>query len=250
MTRRILITVLSALPVLHAADALPTAEAILERYIEVTGGKQAYAKRKSEIVTGTLEFASLGIKGKMQRYSDDPDKYYMTVDLAGIGAIETGVADGIAWEKNPIQGPRIKSGDEKAQALREASLNASLNWRKHFPKVEVAGLETVDGDECYKVVMTPPDGHAQTMYFSKKSGLAMKTTMVAASQMGEVPVAVTVTDYKNFDGVWVPSKTIQKAVGQEFTMTIESVQMNPEIPADRFALPAEVKALAAKAASK
>jgi hypothetical protein len=245
-----ILTVLSSLPVLHAADALPTPEAIMDRYIEVTGGKAAYAKRTSEIMTGTLDFAAQGIKGKIQRYSAEPDKYYATLDITGIGAIEMGVADGVAWEKSAIMGPRIKSGDEKAQALREASLNASLNWRKHFPKAEVQGMETIDGDECYKVVLTPPDGHAQTMYFSKKSGLALKTTMVATSQLGEVPVSVTVSDYKNFNGVLVPSKTTQKAAGQEFTITVESVQLNPEIPAERFALPAEIKALAAKGAAK
>jgi len=248
--RFVLISVLSVLPAVHAADALPTAQAIMDRYIEVTGGKQNYAKRTSEIVTGTLEFAAQGIKGKIQRYSAEPDKYYATLDIGGIGTIEMGVTDGIAWEKSAILGPRIKSGEEKAQALREASLNASLNWRKHFPKAEVEGMENVDGDDCYKVVLSPPEGHPQTMYFSKKSGLAVKTTMVATSQMGEVPVSVVVTYYKNFNGVWVPSKTTQKAAGQEFTMTIDSVQMNPEIPAERFALPAEIKALAAKAAAK
>src|ERR1700704_4838225 len=97
--------------------------------------------------------------------------------------------------------------------------------------------------------MAAPGGHPQTLYFSQKARPAMKTTIVASSNMGEVPVSVTVTDYKNFNGVWVPSKTIQKAAGQEFTMTIESVQLNPEIPAERFALPAEIKALAAKAAA-
>jgi hypothetical protein len=255
MTRRIaLITLLSGflagLPALHAADPPPTAESILDRYIEVTGGKQAYAKRKSEIINGTLDFTAQGIKGKIQRYSAEPDKYYATLDIPGVGAIEMGVSGGIAWEKSAILGPRIKSGEEKAQSIREASLNASLNWRKLFPKVQVEGVETVDGEVCYKVLMSPPEGHSQTMYFQKKSGLAVKITTVATSQMGEVPVVVTVTDYKNFDGVWVPAKTTQKAAGQEFTISIESVQTNPEIPPDRFALPAEIKALAAKAAAQ
>ena len=251
MTRRIaLAALLSALPVLRAADALPTADAIMERYIEVTGGKQAYAKRKSEVVTGTLEFAAQGIKGKIQRYSAEPDKYFATLEIAGIGNIDMGVTDGVAWEKSAILGPRIKSGEEKAQAVREASFNASVNWHKLFPKVEVEGVETIEGEECYKVVMSPPEGHAQTMYFQKKSGLAVKTTMIATSQMGEVPVSVTVSDYKNFNGVWIPAKTTQKAAGQEFTMTIDNVQLNPAIPADRFALPAEIKALAAKAAAQ
>jgi hypothetical protein len=254
MTRRSLIALtlaaVSALPVARAADAPPTAEAILDRYIEVTGGREAYEKRQTEIITGTLDFAGQGLKGKIQRYSQAPDKYYATLELPGVGPVEMGVNDGIAWEKSAILGPRIKTGEERSQALREAALNASLNWRKLYPKVELAGMETVDGEECYKVVMTPKDGQPQTMYFQKKSGLAVKITTIASSQMGEIPVSIAVTDYKNFDGVWVPAKTTQKAAGQEFTITIDKVQSNPQIPAERFALPPEIKALAAKQAVK
>ena len=40
-----------------SAAALPKAETILDRYIEVTGGKAAYDKRTSEITTGTMELS-------------------------------------------------------------------------------------------------------------------------------------------------------------------------------------------------
>jgi hypothetical protein len=251
MNRRLALVILvGGLPAVHAADPLPSAESILDRYVEVTGGKQAYAKRKSEIITGTLEFAAQGIKGAIKRYSAEPDKYYATLDIPGIGLIEMGVSGGIAWEKSAIMGPRLKNGEEKAEAIREATLNSTLNWRKLYPKAETTGLETVNGEECYKVVMSPPEGHSQTMYFQKKNGLALKTTTVASSQMGEIPVSIIVSDYKNFEGVWVPAKVTQQSSGQEFIITIDSVEVNPEIPASRFALPAEVQALAAKAAAR
>ena len=75
-------------------------------------------------------------------------------------------------------------------------------------------METVDGQECYKVVLTPAEGKPETMYFQKKSGLAVKTTTVAVSPMGEIPVEVLVANYKNFDGVLAPAKTTQKAAGR------------------------------------
>jgi len=48
---------------LAAADELPKTETILDKYIEATGGKAAYAKIHSEISTGTMEFAAMGLKG-------------------------------------------------------------------------------------------------------------------------------------------------------------------------------------------
>jgi hypothetical protein len=71
----------------------------------------------------------------------------------------------------------------------------------------------------------------------------VKTATVAVNQMGEVPVEVMLTDYKNFDGVLVPTKILQKAAGQEFTLTILTMKTNEEIPGDRFEPPAEIKTL-------
>ena len=48
-----------------AADDLPKAETILDKYIEVTGGKAAYEKNHSEVSTGTMEFVGKGIKGSV-----------------------------------------------------------------------------------------------------------------------------------------------------------------------------------------
>jgi len=249
MTRRIaLIALLAGGSAFGADDALPKAETILERFIEVTGGRAAYQKRKTEVATGTLDFPAQGLKGTLTRYAADPDKSYSALDIDGVGKIEMGSAGGVAWEKSAILGPGVKSGDEKAQALREATFNSQLFWRKIFPKTETIGVETVDGEECYKVLLTPTQGKPETSYYQKKSGLEVKTTTVAVNQMGEVPVEVVLSDYKNFDGVLVPTKVIQKAAGQEFTLTIQSMKTNGEIPAERFEPPAEIKALLNKPA--
>ena len=91
---------------------------------------------------------------------------------------------GVAWDKNPMLGPRIKSGDRKAQALREGTFNASVHWREFYPKVETTGTETVDGELCYKVVLTPKEGNPETTYYQKKSGFAVKTTAVDGESHG------------------------------------------------------------------
>ena len=45
-----------------AEDIKP--EAILDKYIEVTGGRAAYEKIKTEVATGTLEITSIGQIGR------------------------------------------------------------------------------------------------------------------------------------------------------------------------------------------
>lgn len=247
MNRRIALAavLLTAIPAI-AAPALPAAETILERFVEATGGKAAYEARKTEVVTGTVEFAAAGLKGSMESYFEEPGKFYMAMNLAGIGKIESGLIDGVAWENSVLQGARIKTGEEREQAIREAAMNGTYRWRDFFAKAETVGEETVEGEPCYKVVLTPAQGSPETMYFEEKSGLMRKTALVAASQLGNIAAESISTEYKKFDGILAPAKVTEKVAGQEFTITIETMKENQEIPAGKFALPAEVKALLAR----
>src|SRR5580658_3426973 len=176
------------------SEALPKAETILDRYIEVTGGKAAYEKRTSEISTGTMEFAAQGLKGSVTSYSAAPDKFYMSMELDGVGKFEKGTVDGLAWDKNMMTGAHVESGEEKAQSLRDATFNGVLSWRKLYVKAETIGVETIDGEECYKVVMTPAEGKPMTGYYQKKSGLEVKRSAIAVQQGSEIPMDVLVSD--------------------------------------------------------
>ena len=250
MNRRVSLVLLACGVAGFAADPLPSAESVLDRYIQVTGGKQAYEKRKSEIAHGTVEFPALGIKGSMTRYAAEPDKYYYTIDIEGLGKMETGVNGSIAWENTALLGPRVKTGVERAEAIREGNMNSTLNWRKLYPKVVNAGIETIDGEECYKVIMTPAEGQPVTGYYQKKSGLQVKITTVASSQMGDIPVELIASEYKDFGGILEPAKVTQKAGPSEFSITLERVEVNPAIPPEQFAVPAEVRKLVDKAETK
>jgi len=251
MTRLKRITILAALAgSLAAAQALPKAETILDRYVEVTGGKAAYQKHSHEKMTGTITIPEVGMTGNLTRYALAPDKEYSILQLGPLGKAESGFSNGVSWEKNAITGPRVKSGDEREQAAREATFNSQLEWRKLFPKAETLGAETVNGEDCYKVLVTPAAGKPETQFYSKKSGLLLKTNATAVSQMGEVPVEVEVSDYKNFDGVLYPTRSKSKMGPQQLNITITDVSFDDPISADLFELPAEIKTLIDKAAPK
>ena len=245
-----LVTLGTGAGALMIAQPLPKAETILDHYVEVTGGKAAYEQHKTEVLRGTIAFPAQGLTGQLTRYSAAPDKEYSTVELGPLGKIESGVANGIAWEKSVILGPRVKNGDEKDQAVRQSRFNAPLEWRKIYSKVETAGVEAAEGEQCYKVVLTPAAGKPETQFYSQKSGLLVKTTATAASPMGEVAVEVTVSDYKNFGGVLMPTRSKQKAGGQELDISVSNVGVNEAIPPEIFNPPAEVKTLIDKAQGK
>lgn len=250
-------TILKGLAVLGAltgalasAQPLPKAETILDRYIQVTGGKAAYQKHTHETLTGTITFPEQGLSGQLTRYAMAPDKEYSVVELGPIGKIESGYTNGVAWERSAILGPRLKTGDEKDQAAREAQFNGQAEWRIIFPKAETTGSESVNGEDCYKVLLTPVAGKSETQFFSKKSGLLLKTAATAVSPMGEVAVEVEVSDYKTFDGILFPTRSRQKAGAQQLEINITSVTTDQPFPAGIFDLPPEIKTLIDKAGGK
>ena len=247
MTRLERITLLSVLAgVFVSAQDLPKAEAILDRYVEVTGGKAAYQKHTHQKMTGTLLVPDVGMTGSLTRYAATPDKEYSVLQLGPLGKAESGFNNGVAWEKNLITGPRVKNGDEKALAEREARFNAQVDWRKSFTKVETAGSESVNGEDCYKIVATPAAGKPETQFYSKKSGLLVKTIATAVSPMGEIPVEVEVSDYKNFDGVLYATRSKSKMGPQHLEITITDLNFTDPVAADLFELPGEIKALVDK----
>ena len=234
-----------ALPRLVAAD-LPKAETILDKYIEATGGKAAYQKLHTQMQSGTFEMSAAGIKGAVTMYRAEPDLAYTEIVLEGIGKIADGFDGKVAWSNSAMQGPHVKDGAERAQALQTSRFNGELHWRETYKTAETTGIEAVDGKDCYKVVLTPAEGSPVTHYYDKETGLLAKMSLISQTPMGEVPSDSFATDYRKEGDILMPHKVRQSVAGQEFTITIETVKLNPEIPKDRFDLPDEIKALVNK----
>ncbi len=229
-----------------AADELPSAESILNKYVEVTGGRPAYEKIHTTMSTDTFELPAAGMKGEIKIYNEEPDKSYSVVDLAGIGKIEEGCDGTTAWQLSALQGARIKTGPERAMALRASSMKTRLDWRQNFKSIETVGSDTVDGKPVYVLLLTPKEGKPEKEYYDKTSGLLLKVAMTMVTPMGEIPTESTFSDYRSESGLTIPHHLGQSAVGQQFAINIDTFSINKDVPKDRFELPAQIKALVKK----
>lgn len=240
------VTVLAAAGArLYAADELPKAETILDKSVEATGGKAAFEKMHNTVITGSMELAAMGIKGTMVITKAEPNMSLAEIDIAGIGSVKQGFDGKVAWEINPMQGARIKDGDELAAAKREAHFHEE-NWRDDYKKVETVGSETVDGKDCYKLVLTPNEGSPMTQYFDKKTGLLAKSTMTLSTPNGAIDASTVFGDYRKEGDLLVIHKIQQSAGGQEITITLDTYKYNVDLGKDKFALPDDIKALVKK----
>ena len=233
-----------------ADEALPTGEAILDNYVEVTGGKAAYAKLHNSVMKGTWELVGMGIKADMTIYAAEPNNTYVLLEGEALGKIEEGISGDVAWAMTVIAGPRIKEGEEKATSLREAAFHGTVQWRKLYKKAECVGMETVNDKPCYKVVLTPHEGKPLTSYYDQESGLLAKTELTLVTPMGEIPVEAYSSDYQRVDGILISRQTIVNVMGQKRMITLKSIEHNVDMPKDRFKLPEDIQALLAKEKSE
>jgi hypothetical protein len=228
------------------ADAPPKADEILDKNIEATGGKAAHEKCKNRVEKGTIEVASIGIKGDMTSYSAAASKLYVFANLKGFGQIEEGTDGKVAWSINPTTGPRVKEGAERDAVLRRADLEGQSNWRKYIKKAECTGEDTIEGKPCYKIELTTTDGQTATHYYDKSTYLLLKSIGNEKTANGDVNAESIFSDYRKVDGVMLPFKTRQTVVSTEIVVTLDKVEHNVELPANRFDLPDEIKKLIGK----
>ncbi|HME08712.1 MAG TPA: hypothetical protein VKG25_16770 [Bryobacteraceae bacterium] len=247
--RRLLTLALLAPLFLPADETLPKAESILDRSVELTGGKAAYDQIHNVIEKGTFDLPKQGVHGTAAIYAAEPNKLYESIEIEGIGKIESGVSGDVAWENSVLQGPHLKTGDEKAETLQGATFNAPANWRKMFTKVETTGTETVGAHDCYIVVLTSAVGKPITQDYDKKSGLLIKSVATRTTAMGDITVEILYDDYRKDGTILSPHKLINKVASQEFVININSAEYNTQLPANAFDIPADIQALMKPAAA-
>jgi len=222
---------------------LPKAEQILDRYVEAIGGLAALEKINNRVSKGTMDIAAAGIQLSVAVFQARPGMAYSVIESAATGKIETGTDGTVAWQMSATSGPQLMEGKEKAFQLHMNVFDRLVYWRKVFKQVETAGVEEVAGKPCYKVIATPPDLATQTLYFDKESCLLVKLALTAESPMGTIPLETALSDYKSVDGILLAHRTVIKSIGPERVATIERYEQNVSLPADRFVLPAEIRAL-------
>ncbi len=235
----------------QAARPLPAAELILDQVIQAVGGREALERIHSHVTTGTFEVPAAGITATMKVYAKAPCKIYTVAESDAIGKIESGTDGEVFWETTTMTGPRVKEGEEKAVAAREARFHNELEWRSLYKQVETIRIVDVQGRDCYEIRMTPAEGQPEHHYYDAKDYLLRKAMTKVVSPMGEIDVETFTEDYRMQDGIQMPFRSRSILMGfQELIFTAESIQSNVEIPDSVFAPPADVKALLAQPAQE
>ncbi|MEC9093492.1 MAG: hypothetical protein VX438_12340 [Planctomycetota bacterium] len=223
---------------------LPSAEKILSKYIEVTGGKERYQSIKNAKLQGEMSLPAANLKGKIEVVFVTPNKFHFRADMGALGLQERGSDGKTIWENSTIQGARIIEGEEAEQVLAGINLASTLTPMKYYKSMKTVGKEQVKGEECYVVEMIRKNGDPRKDYYSIKTGLKLKSVNKVVSPMGKIDVESYESNYKKSKNGLLSSWTVEEKVGPNSVMIkMSSVEFNIDLKDTKFDLPSEVQEL-------
>ncbi len=227
------------------AKPLPAPEEIIAKYVKAVGGKEAFLKHNSQMAKGRFEMPAQGINGLIQVQAAKPDKLFVKVQIPGLGEVLSGYDGKVGWSVNPATGPAVLEGKALADMIDQADFYNVLHDPKSFKSMQTIAQTEFNGKQCYKVKLTRTTGHESTEYFDVETGLQAGTVTTQESPLGAMKVTSTVADYKNFQGMLLPTKVSQKIEGMEQIIILESYEFD-KVPESAFDLPPAIKPLVEK----
>lgn len=227
---------------LAAQDAAPTAEELIEKNLDAKGGREALAGVTSAHITGRMSMA--GMEAPFVFLWKAPDRIRIEFTLQGMTGIQA--YDGeTGWTFMPFMGkadPEKMAPEDAAQIKDDADFRGPLfDPAAGGYTVEYAGEEDVEGTPTYKLRLTKEDGSVSHYYLDQEHYLEIKQETRRTLRGQEVESQTAVGDYKEVSGLVLAHSldiTSSMAPGQSQNMTFETVELNVEIPDERFVMPA------------
>lgn len=225
-----------------AGEALPAAADLLARYIEAIGGREALLAHETTRTKGTFSMPAAGLRGEMDIVTGSPNRMVARITIPGLGAILNGFDGEVGWAKDPMMGARILQGEELKTMRDQSHELASLRDSSVVVSMETIERTEIDGRSCYKVRVSWRSGRESFDCYSVETGLMVASIHVQESPMGSVEMTSVMSDYKEFGGIVMPTRIVQRAAGTEQIMVIDSVEYDA-VDASAFEPPPEIKAL-------
>lgn len=228
-------------------EKLPTAQEVLDRYVEVTGGRDALLRHKSMTMHGRSQVPSRNIERDGVFYTKD-GKMLQRVLLPGGKTDESGYDGVTAWDLGPDGKVVIHEGDEVKTVARDADMYYHLQVMKYFKSMEVIDVKDFNGRACYHLKGINNWGKINEQFYDKENGLLVGYAFNTAWRGGDGDATETFDEYKDFGGVRMATKNTHREGGELSIFWITSVSYD-DVADEVFALPEVVKnALATKKA--
>ncbi len=162
---------IAAAPGPAAAGTPPAAQAVIDRYLEATGGRAAFEAETTLRVKGRL--VANGMKGTYEAWIRQPDGFAIRITLGSL-RVRTGCRGQTAWETDlGSNRVRMLDGKDLEAQLEEAWFQAE-RWARAGAgggTIALGSTSFMGGVQRQALEITPPVGRSRTLWFDVKTGL-------------------------------------------------------------------------------
>jgi predicted Zn-dependent peptidase len=214
----------------EAAEGL-TAERIIENYIDAIGGAKKLKEVKDKTINMSASFQGMTINALTKQKA--PNLYYSSLSIGG-NVMQKQVFDGTRGAMTAMGQRTELTGNQLTELKLQAALFPELRLKELGYTLELKGVETIGGQEAYRIALTSPTGTIRHDYFSTQTYLRLSSQVSQETPMGQMIIITNFADYKAVNGVLFPF-TIQQSLGpQMLDMKVSSIEVNTGLGADAF----------------
>ena len=238
----IVLVVTTACTVLPAKgqERLPSGAELMDRYVERSGGKEAYGRIKNRKTVVIMKRRQN--EARVITHAAEPGNRHEETQREETDSIRAITGDVVWGYRNGIG--HIFDGATRNQELIKAFFHMPLKWRELFEKAECMGIVTVTGTKCYEVTLTHKSGATRDYYLSLDTMLPVMVEKILRGRGDNIrTVQFFMDDYRKVDGILYPFRVIKRFNDTDIILEYESIEHNIDLAADQFGLPPEVKEL-------
>jgi len=226
----------AAIPQEKTQPAL-SAEQIIEKSIEATGGRAAMEKLTSTWAKGAMEFSAQEAHGSVELFAKAPNRQLVVMTLEGFGDIKQGFDGQVAWAQDPTGHITEITGAPLDDMKRSMVFNASLRWKEIYPKVVLIGQDPVGDRKAWLLELTPSTGRAVKRWYDAETFLLLRESGTRETPQGAMDIRADFSDYRDVAGIKAPFKIRQSMAMGDIVMSISEIRNNVEIEDAKFAKP-------------
>jgi outer membrane lipoprotein-sorting protein len=212
----------------------PSADQLLDKYLQAAGGPAAIEKITSRVMKGTITFGDRNVP--IDIYSKDPDKrisFTHTPDGDSVTAFD-GHEGWLGFPKRPV---REMHGPDIDAAAMDADLHFAAHLKGMFSETQVRETEKIGDHEAYLVIGQREGKPPLRLYFDKQSGLLVRLVRYGETPLGRLPTQIDYADYREAGGVKIPFRWTLARPGGRFTIQVSEVKENVPVDDSKFAKP-------------
>jgi len=227
------------------AAATPTADDILNRYIQAIGGEQRLAALTSFTGKGTYEgFDSYHGKVPMEIYATNTGQRTVIAHTQNGDSI-TAYDGRNAWLTGfdkPVSVLQLVPGGDFDGVKLDADLAFPGRLKQGLIEFRVGFPTTTIDDREVRVIQAKAGGSRVKLFFDKETGLLTRVYRFSQTIVGPVPIQIDYSDYREVAGVKIPFQWRLTWTDGQSTYILEDVQPNVAIDPAKFAKPAAAAA--------